>query len=144
MTLHVASGSPARDGGVTPADPTDSLRAFLNELGRRHGDPDPGPEAVTERVFALLSGLIRQNGQLEYALQSRIELEQAKGILAERFGLDVGTAFTVLRHAARSHRIDIHELARGVVASRETPLEIEHVRAAGNGRIRLAEPPRAS
>lgn len=144
MTLRVVSGPPDGNGGVTSADPLQPLRAFLNELARRHGDPAPSAEAVSERVFALLSGLMRNNAQLECALQSRIEIEQAKGILAERFGLDVATAFDVLRRAARSHRMDIHELARGVVASRETPAEIVRVRAARNGRIRLAKPPRAS
>jgi ANTAR domain len=144
VTLHLASGPPDRDGGVTSADPMDSLRVFLNELAQSQGEPDPEPDAMVERVFALLRGLIRHNAQLECALHSRIEIEQAKGILAERFGLDVGTAFDVLRRAARSHRMDIHALARGVVDSRETPVEIERVRTARNGRFRLAKPPRAS
>jgi ANTAR domain len=60
-------------------------------------------------------------------------IEQAKGILAERFGLDVHEAFHLLRISARSNRIGLHDLAARVVESRETPPEIE----TGPGRRRL-------
>ena len=43
--------------------------------------------------------------QLQTALDTRLVLEQAKGILAERFGVDVEEAFDVLRGAARSHSV---------------------------------------
>jgi ANTAR domain len=59
--------------------------------------------------------------QLETALQSRIVIEQAKGVLAERLGVDVDTAFGILRYAARSHRMKLHELAARVVNERMTP-----------------------
>ena len=48
-------------------------------------------------------------------------IEQAKGILAERFHLPIPDAFLLLRYAARSSRRNIHELAAEVVASRDTP-----------------------
>lgn len=38
-------------------------------------------------------------------------IEQAKGMLAERFEIDVDEAFERLRHQARSHRIKMHVLA---------------------------------
>jgi hypothetical protein len=59
--------------------------------------------------------------QLQHALDSRIVIEQAKGMLAERLGCDVSTAFDVLRHAARSTRRSIHELAADVVSRPVTP-----------------------
>src|SRR5579859_6943812 len=62
--------------------------------------------------------------QLETALQSRVVIEQAKGILAERLGTDVDTAFGILRHAARSHRLKIHDLAERVVRERSTPMPV--------------------
>jgi hypothetical protein len=61
------------------------------------------------------------NAQLEHALVSRVVLEQAKGILAERLGLGIEEAFDVLRYAARSSRIKLHELAERVVREPRTP-----------------------
>ena len=62
--------------------------------------------------------------QLEFALQSRIIIEQAKGILAERLNVDVDAAFGILRHAARSHRMKLHEVAASVVHDRVTPAPV--------------------
>lgn len=59
--------------------------------------------------------------QLQHALSSRISVEQAKGILGERLGLDMDGAFAVLRYAARGERMKIQELAQAVVDSEETP-----------------------
>jgi hypothetical protein len=64
------------------------------------------------------------NDQLEHALQSRIVIEQAKGMLAERLGLTVEDAFDLLRYAARSGRVKVHELAGRVVDERRTPSPI--------------------
>jgi AmiR/NasT family two-component response regulator len=81
--------------------------------------------AEDERLRELVSSLLEQNGQLRTALESRIVIEQAKGVLAERFGLEVDEAFHILRRASRNHRMSIHALAAQVVANRETPPEIE-------------------
>ena len=62
--------------------------------------------------------------QLEHALQSRIMIEQAKGVLAERWGVSVDEAFDRLRKAARCNRMKLHELAVAVVASPTTPPEL--------------------
>lgn len=70
--------------------------------------------------------------QLEYALHSRIVIEQAKGVLSERLGCDIDRAFKILRTGARSTQRRLHDLAAEVVASRETPASI----TAANGRLR--------
>ena len=57
----------------------------------------------------------RLAGQLEHALESRVVVEQAKGILAERLGIDPEVAFTRLRRHARQHGVPLAELARRVV-----------------------------
>jgi hypothetical protein len=62
--------------------------------------------------------------QLETALQSRIIIEQAKGVLSERLGIDVDQAFGILRHAARSHRMKLHDVAGRVVHERVTPAPV--------------------
>jgi AmiR/NasT family two-component response regulator len=70
-----------------------------------------------------LQRLRAENAQLTQALESRIVIEQAKGILLERYGLTVDGAFSLLRHTARSNRMDIHTLAAKVVSDPQTPAE---------------------
>jgi len=53
-------------------------------------------------------------GQLQTALTSRIVIEQAKGVLAERLQISTDDAFGVLRAAARSHNRLLSDLARDV------------------------------
>src|ERR1700744_3677421 len=49
--------------------------------------------------------------QLQGALNSRVVIEQAKGMLAERLGLDMGKAFDLLRSQARGQNRRVAELA---------------------------------
>ncbi|MFC4853630.1 ANTAR domain-containing protein [Actinophytocola glycyrrhizae] len=56
--------------------------------------------------------------QLQYALDSRVIIEQAKGVLAERLGLGMGAAFTALRTYARSHNTRVSDLASSIVDGR--------------------------
>jgi GAF domain-containing protein len=50
--------------------------------------------------------------QLSLALNSRITIEQAKGMLAERAGLDMDRSFAALREYARRHNRLLVEVAR--------------------------------
>jgi GAF domain-containing protein len=56
--------------------------------------------------------------QLQTALDSRVIIEQAKGVLAERLGFDMDTAFSTLRDAARRANRRLSDVARDVVDSR--------------------------
>ena len=56
------------------------------------------------------------NDQLTYALNSRIVIEQAKGMLAERAGLDMDQAFSRLRSYARNRNLRLANVAGDVVA----------------------------
>src|SRR5579863_6768843 len=55
------------------------------------------------------------NEQLQAALNSRVIIEQAKGKLAERLGIDVNQAFAILREQARHHNQRLSDLARAFV-----------------------------
>ncbi len=54
--------------------------------------------------------------QLQLALNSRIVIEQAKGVLAERLQLGVDEAFAALRGYARDRNLKLAEVARAVAA----------------------------
>ncbi|MCU1484864.1 MAG: hypothetical protein JWN67_1610 [Actinomycetia bacterium] len=55
------------------------------------------------------------NEQLQQALNSRIVIEQAKGMVAERRGIDMESAFGVLRDHARRHNVRLADLAADVI-----------------------------
>jgi AmiR/NasT family two-component response regulator len=85
-------------------------------------------EIRAERLEELVVALAEANAQLQHALDSRVVIEQAKGILAERFGLEVPEAFELLRRSARNNRMPLRELATLVVESEETPPQIGTLR----------------
>ncbi len=58
--------------------------------------------------------------QLQSALQSRVLIEQAKGVLAERDGLDMAAAFAALRSRARSEHRLLSAVASEIVSGSET------------------------
>lgn len=53
--------------------------------------------------------------QLQNALDSRVVIEQAKGIVASTRGVSVEQAFTVIQRHARSHHTSIRAVAEAVV-----------------------------
>jgi GAF domain-containing protein len=61
------------------------------------------------------------NEQVNYALNNRIMIEQAKGVLAERAGFDMEQAFSWLRRHARNHNLLLVDVAQSVMAGTVTP-----------------------
>ena len=55
------------------------------------------------------------NEQLNHALNSRIVIEQAKGIIAERESLNMEQAFSALRNHARGHNLRLVDVAGDVI-----------------------------
>lgn len=76
---------------------------------------DPGQSSETGRLRATV-------GQLEHALLTRIRVEQAIGVLAERHRIKPRQAFEQLRDAARSRGRKVIDIAGDVVASASNPL----------------------
>ena len=58
--------------------------------------------------------------QLQAALDSRVVIEQAKGMLAEYLTVTVDDAFTLLRNYARDHNRKLSEVASDI-ANRTIP-----------------------
>jgi GAF domain-containing protein len=74
--------------------------------------------------------------QLQVALNSRVIIEQAKGVLAQRGGLGMDVAFDRLRRYARTQNVRLSEVAREVV---ETDLAAADVLGAPPVRSRAAQ-----
>lgn len=55
------------------------------------------------------------NSQLQRALNSRVVIEQAKGVISQTAGIDMNEAFVRLRGYSRSNRLSLQETASKVV-----------------------------
>ena len=64
------------------------------------------------------------NQQLQHALNSRVVIEQAKGMIAERAGLNMELAFSALRNYARDHNLRLVDVAEAVTGGSLAPSEL--------------------
>jgi GAF domain-containing protein len=93
-----------------------------------HGQPGALPEADLAVGQALADvatiGILQERAirssevvteQLQTALNSRVIIEQAKGVLAQRGNLSMAAAFDRLRRYARTHNARLSEVARQVI-----------------------------
>ena len=97
----------------------------LNLLGVTRAPMDEA-DVIVARAFADLATLSitqhrtsaeaqRLNEQLSGALTSRIVIEQAKGVISARAGVDLAEAFSRLRAYARNHNRRLTEVARAAI-----------------------------
>jgi GAF domain-containing protein len=102
----------------------------MNLFGREPG-PLSADDAAIAQAFAdvatitlLQERAARENAlineQLQHALNSRIQIEQAKGVISHTANVDMNRAFSMLRDYARAHNQTIYETAAKVIGRKIT------------------------
>jgi GAF domain-containing protein len=103
-----------------------ALNLFGTQPGALDGDTIRLAQALADvaTIGLMQARAIRQRDalaeQLQTALNSRVVIEQAKGVIAERRHVDMDQSFTLLRGTARTSNRRLSELARAVVDGSET------------------------
>jgi GAF domain-containing protein len=109
----------------------DATVGALN-IGSTEESPMDADDVLVVRAFADLATIsILQhravtdyqlvNEQLAQALASRIVIEQAKGVVFERAGIDMSEAFTRMRQYARTHSLRLTDVAEAVIDNTVDP-----------------------
>lgn len=109
-----------------------ALNVFVPTLP---GEPSSGAELPLAQLLADSASLGLQNntvhsqcralaGQLQEALSSRVRIEQAKGMLAERWSTRADHAFIALRQYARRRRLPLDRVATAVIERRADDAEL--------------------
>jgi hypothetical protein len=112
MTLSGSTGATRdRDSG--------SIRIGTGELAvTLPAETPPQTVRTVETLLAQIDDLVSRTAQLQVALESRVVIEQAKGVLAERLRITPEEAFERLRAAARRRRVPLRRLAIAIVEER--------------------------
>lgn len=103
-----------------------ALNLFSNDIGSlAQGDIDVGQALADVATIGILHQRVLTqsdviNQQLQSALNTRIIIEQAKGVIAERGSVDMEQAFTMLRVHARTTRQRLSDVAHAVVEHADT------------------------
>jgi GAF domain-containing protein len=104
-----------------PEGPVGTLNVYAARPHRWDDADVAAIQAYTRVIASLLRTAVRAHvsgkaaGQLQRALDHRSLIEQAKGVIMERRGLDQQAAFDLLRAQARSTRRRLHDVAAEVV-----------------------------
>lgn len=102
-------------------------------LYREHPGPFDDRDVRLAQAFADVAaiGILQQRqiieaqtraDQLQGALNTRVVIEQAKGVLAGKTGVTPDEAFEALRKHARNNRMNVHKLAVRVVEAQSADL----------------------
>ncbi len=62
--------------------------------------------------------------QLQHALHSRVQIEQAKGFVVARTGVELIDAFEMIRGYARRNQIRVRDVAQALLTERLTPQDL--------------------
>jgi GAF domain-containing protein len=121
----LAAGHGVRAVLGVPIDLRDGPMGTLNVFAAHPRGWDDSEVAAIQAYTRVIASLLRSAvqahvsgraaSQLQRALDSRSLIEQAKGVLMERRGLDQQAAFELLRSRARSTRRRLQDVARETV-----------------------------
>ncbi len=118
--FHSVQAIPMRARGETIG----ALNLFRVSLGRLNPEDLPLGQGMADiaAIALLQERTVREaHGvaeQLQRALSSRVTIEQAKGVLAERVQIDLDVAFACLRAYARKHNLRLSHVAQELIEGR--------------------------
>ena len=89
----------------------------------REGFDDGRREAVevAAALLALCLGQVRRGEHLHRGMESRTVIGQGQGLLMERYAIDAGTAFALLRRLSSTQERPLHDVAVDLVRTRAFP-----------------------
>jgi len=122
-----------------------ALNLFRAEPGEMHGaDVDAAQALADVATIAILQHRATHeaqvvNQQLQHALNSRIVLEQAKGMVAEREHLNMEQAFSALRNHARNHNLRLVDVAEAIIGGSLPVAALDRLPAAARTRAEVPE-----
>jgi transcriptional regulator with GAF, ATPase, and Fis domain len=137
-TRWVRFAAAATSAGIAAVDalPMRLRTEVIGALNLFRSEPGELTDAALRKAQALVDiatiGLLQERAirhheivteQLQTALNSRIVIEQAKGLVAERLGIDMEAAFAALRTYARTNNRKLGDVARTVIEGRLQDLE---------------------
>ncbi|MCU1354481.1 MAG: hypothetical protein JWM05_3690 [Acidimicrobiales bacterium] len=118
-----------------------SVIGALNMFRAEPGEMDEADAAAAQALADVATIAILQhravrghqllNEQLQSALNSRIVIEQAKGMVAERAGIDMERSFARLRSHARNHNLRLAEVARDLIEGTLSQASLDDLPADG-------------
>lgn len=122
---HLLSSVGVRSIAAVPLRHRDRVLGVLL-LAARDGCLDPVTISDASRFADVIAaGLVREhahrlqqtvNEQLQRALDARVVVEQAKGMIAAELGVEIDVALDTLRGFARRHQLKLHEVAADIVS----------------------------
>lgn len=123
--VHIATTAGFRSGSAFPMRLRGRVLGALNLFRTSTGRMDPADVIAAQALadvatIAILQQRAASDGQLlseklHVALNSRVAIEQAKGVIGERTGVDMNEAFVRLRAYARGNQRLLGDVARDVV-----------------------------
>jgi GAF domain-containing protein len=111
---------------ATPLRLRGQIIGTMNLFSTHTGELNPADIAVAQALADVATiGILQERtiksssiitAQLQHALDSRILIEQAKGVLAATSGMSMNDAFVAIRAHARNNNLTLAKVANGVIA----------------------------